>query len=96
MLTDGPTRLLKITNVSEKAYSSINWKSSDEDETITKKKSLETYINLSAGIGISLVHWYNQEYEELLYGCLKSLEIAFDQDETSQKLMVTFRKIFKP
>ena len=87
MLTDGPTRLLKIENVD----STLNEKlSNDEIKVKTpKSKTLETYINLTGGIGISLIHWFNQEYEELLYGCLKSLDLTFDQDEMSQKFTVS-------
>jgi hypothetical protein len=89
MFTDGPTRVLKVLNVNEKSYMSINWETMpSQTEVKTVKKSLESYINLTGGIGLSLVHWIDQEYEELLYSYLKSIEIAFDQDEIGQKLMV--------
>ena len=100
MLTDGPTRVLKISNINDKSYLSINWQPVDESNLICESetnkihvKSLETYINLTGGIGISLIHWIDQEYEELLYSYLKSLEVTFDQNEEGQKLMVNVQSI---
>lgn len=58
-----------------------------------KGRSLEVYVNLTGGIGISLIHWMKQEYEELLYGYLKSLEVNFEQNSLEQKLMLNVQSI---
>lgn len=102
MITDGPTRLIVISNINEKSFTSINWKSevdfkSNEKDDLqvkkTRKKTLEIYVNLTGGIGVSLVHWFKQEYEELVYGCFKSLEINFEQNNLEQKLMLNVQSI---
>ena len=41
--------------------------------------TFEVTVSLTGGIGVSLIHWHNQEYEELIYAYLKTLELAFDQ-----------------
>ena len=97
MITDGPTRFITITNINEKSHHSINWEfENKEDKSIQSKKiskSVEIYINLTGGIGISLVHWFKQEYEELVYGYLKSIEINFEQNNLEQKIMLNVQSI---
>jgi vacuolar protein sorting-associated protein 13D len=105
--SDGPTRVLQISNIKNKSYLSINWEKNDlgdnksniDSPTAVKqpntptKKSLELYVNLTGGIGVSLIQWLNQEYEELVYACLKSLEVTFDQTSLEQKLTLSLQSI---
>jgi hypothetical protein len=113
--TDGPTRVLHISNIKNKSYLSINWERSNSgarqldssannngsasaETTFSPSspppsKTLELYVNLTGGIGISLVQWLNQEYEELVYAYLKSLEVTFDQTSVDQKLTLTIQSI---
>lgn len=97
MITDGPTRFITVTNINEKSHYSIHWEPDNkkDESTESKKlsKSIEMYINLTGGIGISLVHWLKQEYEELIYGYLKSIEINFEQNSLEQKIMLNVQSI---
>lgn len=116
VLTDGPTRVLKLTNIKNKSYLSINWDRRDSHESTTsvsslpssssashstivnpqtpaQQKSLELYVNLSGGIGVSLIQWFNQEYEELVYSYFKSLEVNFDRNSLEQKLLLGIQSI---
>lgn len=110
-LTDGPTRVLKLTNIKNKSFMSINWEknqnSANDESNIDSSlvhspppstpsqtsKSIELYVNLTGGIGISLIQWLNQEYEELFYVYLKSLELNFDQNMIEQKLLLGIQSI---
>ncbi len=75
--SDGPTRVLKLASIKNKSFLSINWEressaaSSHEHQPTAasassgkRPKSLEVYVNLSGGIGVSLVQWLRQEYED--------------------------------
>jgi hypothetical protein len=107
ILTDGPTRVLKLTNIKNKSYLSINWEKPEfnhnhdiSDHQLDQnhqnspvKKSIEIYVNLTGGIGISLIQWFNQEYEELFYAYLKSFELNFDQNALEQKLLLGIQSI---
>lgn len=102
---DGPTRVLKISNIKNKSYVSINWEKQTDEDTHSlasqssvggggSSKSLELYVNLTGGIGLSLIHWStNQDYEELIYAYLKSLEVAFDQTSLEQKLTLSIQSV---
>jgi vacuolar protein sorting-associated protein 13D len=109
-ISDGPTRVLQISNIKNKSYLSINWEKTTESNHAANmdsptnqasstssaskiSKSLEVYVNLTGGIGVSLIQWLNQEYEELVYACLKSLEVTFDQTSVEQKLTVGIQSI---
>jgi len=96
MITDGPTRVITVANINERSAGMIRWekeKELAEEDVKGLKRSLEVYVNLTGGIGISLVHWLDQEYEELVYGYLKSLEVNFEQDSMEQKLMLNVQTI---
>ena len=109
-LSDGPTRVLQISNFKNKSYMSINWEKIEEATTQdasssssssssldhlsqSSGKTLEVYVNLTGGIGISLIQWLNQEYNELVYACLKSLEVTYDQTSVEQKLTLSIQSI---
>jgi vacuolar protein sorting-associated protein 13D len=112
LFTEGPTRLIQITNIQNKSYLSINWYknetqnsnisnepiSSDALSTNSQTLSssfepnssqnvLEVYINLTGGIGVSLVQWLNQEYEELVYAYFKCIELILDQNKANQRIL---------
>ena len=91
MTTDGPSRLIRISNLKNKSYLSINWEKLDETRPI--KKSFELYVNLSGGIGLSVINWKHQEYEELLYAYFKSIELSFDQGQSEQKFILGIQSI---
>jgi vacuolar protein sorting-associated protein 13D len=104
--TDGPTRVLKISNIKNKSHLSINWEKTHSEQSIDSpslntdielknksSKPLDVYINLTGGIGISLIQWLNQDYEELLYASLKSFEITFDQNQLEQKFKLSIQSI---
>lgn len=97
MYSDGPTRVLKVTNISpilhqtmQNLYKSLNINASSDNNTNEKiiinekNKSNEFYVNLPGGIGISLIMWLNQEYEELIYAYFKMFELNFDQTSKEQ------------
>lgn len=48
---------------------------------------------MTGGIGVSLVQWLNQEYEELIYAFLKSFELNFEQNRHEQKLLLDIQTI---
>ncbi len=96
MITDGPTRIITVANINEKSAEMIKWEKQKPlavSDSSSLKKSLDIYVNLTGGIGISLVHWVDQEYEELVYGYLKSLEVNFEQNSVEQKLMLNVQTI---
>jgi vacuolar protein sorting-associated protein 13D len=107
MLVDGPTKVVNISNVKEKSYQSINWKMSIDDPLIennlidstnnndNKHSStiFELYINLSGGIGVSIIQWHNQEYEELAYAYLKTLEVNFEHSKREQKVILAIKSV---
>jgi hypothetical protein len=95
MFNNGPTRLLRVMSMDivkdgkrpmlqDSADANARTPKSIEP-TKTLNKSLEVYINLTGGIGASLVLWNNQEYEELVYAYLKTIEICYDQLDTEQR-----------
>ncbi|RMZ96835.1 vacuolar sorting-associated 13D isoform X2 [Brachionus plicatilis] len=91
MSTDGPCRLIRISNVKDKSYLAINWEKLDESRAV--QKSFELYVNLSGGIGLSVINWKQQEYEELLYAYFKSIELSFDQSQNEQKFILGIQSI---
>ena len=102
MNQDGPTKVLHITNIKGKSYLSINWEknasarspSNSIDFTPESKElTYEFYINLTGGIGVSVIQWLNQEYEELIYAYFKLLEVNFDQTIQEQKLILKIQSI---
>ncbi len=70
---DGPTKVINICNIRDKSYLSINWEKNRnadndlkvENSPIQQKPeiSYELYVNLTGGIGISVIQWLNREYE---------------------------------
>ena len=81
---------------------SINWEKQPKSENglisefssnQPKEISYEFYINLTGGIGISVIQWLNQEYEELMYVNLKLLEINFEQSQNEQKVVLKIQSI---
>ena len=102
MVTDGPSRVITVANVGGRNCSAITWKPrADEGErgllrsgaNSGKGKCLEVYVNLTGGIGVSLIQWLKQEYEELIYGYLKSLEVNFEQNSLEQTLTLNVQSI---
>ena len=98
MVADGPKRIITLHNLNEKKFTSINWthERTEIDAKLVpgdKIKKMEIYINLTGGIGVSLINWLKQEYEELVYCYLKSLELNFEQTVIEQKLLVNVQSI---
>jgi hypothetical protein len=74
MSTDGPTRLLRISNIADQNYSSIKWmpitnnvstltkidSNNSTKSAYSKNSNVEIYVNLTGGIGISCIQWHNQ------------------------------------
>ena len=101
---DGPTKVIIISNIRDKSYLSITWEKNRTTENDSKLEnssykqkpeftSYEFYVNLTGGIGISIIQWLNQEYEELLYAYLKLFEINFDQSQNEQKIVLKIQSI---
>ena len=88
MFNDGPTRVLKVVNVNQQSLQQINSTISCKDSEAghRQEKANEVYIHLSGGIGISLVIWLNQEYEELVYAYFKMIELNFEQTHLERKI----------
>lgn len=108
-LTDGPTRLLKLTNIAShktahSPNSSLNSQSDNQPHNSAlshqiawqqQQKSIEVYVNLTGGIGISFIKWsMSQDYEELVYAYLKHFELSFHhQSGLEQKLLLGIQSI---
>ena len=89
MFNDGPTRVLKILNVNPLNYQTANHQiinTKDIEGGQQHGKTNEVYVHLSGGIGISLVIWLNQEYEELVYAYFKMIGLNFEQTESQRKI----------
>ena len=68
-----------------------NNNSSTASSSSSTTKSLEIYVNLTGGIGISLVQWLNHEYEELVYAYLKTFEVNFEQSALEQRCLLSIQ-----
>ena len=99
---DGPTKVVNISNIRDKSYLSINWEKIAKAEselkaanTLAKQQDIayEFYINLTGGIGVSVIQWLNQEYEELLYAYLKLFEVNFEQTNHAQNFILKIQSI---
>lgn len=80
ILSEGPTRLIRISDINELSRKK-NQNSSERRDT----KLLEFYVNFTGGIGISLINWTNQEYEELLYLYFNLFEVNYEKSVQEQK-----------
>jgi vacuolar protein sorting-associated protein 13D len=94
MFNDGPTRVLRIVNVNPIIYQQVqqllhslnNASNNNKDTEVGHDKTNEVYIHLPGGIGISLVMWLNQEYEELVYTYFKMIDLNFEQTDSQRKI----------
>lgn len=95
VLPDGPTRVLQISDFSQRRINrtSPSTEENQNRENAQKKNTedeLEVFINLEAGVGLSLV---NKVPEELVFATLSGINLHFTRTAASQVLELSVKKI---
>ncbi|XP_014854531.1 PREDICTED: vacuolar protein sorting-associated protein 13D isoform X2 [Poecilia mexicana] len=95
VLPDGPTRVLQISDFSQRR---ALWSSSSEDKEVSKEEEekpepeqeLEVLVNLEDGLGVSLV---NKLPEELIFATLSGVNVHFTHTAATEVLELSIQNI---
>uniref|UniRef100_A0A3P9N194 Vacuolar protein sorting 13 homolog D n=1 Tax=Poecilia reticulata TaxID=8081 RepID=A0A3P9N194_POERE len=95
VLPDGPTRVLQISDFSQRR---TLWSSSSEEKEVGKEEEekpepeqeLEVLVNLEDGLGVSLV---NKLPEELIFATLSGVNVHFTRTAATEVLELSIQNI---
>ncbi|XP_063173560.1 intermembrane lipid transfer protein VPS13D isoform X1 [Candoia aspera] len=96
VIPDGPTRVLQITDFSQRRDDRVSYEGEELDQDLWKLKSpgpeqeLEVQLKLEGGIGLSLV---NRAPEELIFASFTGINVHFTQLSASQVLELSIQDV---